>query len=114
MRCPLCGKVYPANVKNCSNHTCKKQALISESEYNKQFHPVKHKTYKDIANEHIKNKKSEKQIEYMTHKPKCPICGSENLKKLSALDRGASAFVWGLGSNKIGKTYQCKNCKATF
>ena len=46
--------------------------------------------------------------------PKCPICGSTNLKKLSALDRGASAFMWGLGSNKIGKTYECKNCKATF
>lgn len=46
--------------------------------------------------------------------PKCPICGSTNLKKLSALDRGASAFMWGIGSNKIGKTYQCNNCKSTF
>ena len=46
--------------------------------------------------------------------PKCPICGSTNLKKLTALDRGTSAFMWGLGSNKIGKTYECRNCKATF
>lgn len=46
--------------------------------------------------------------------PKCPICGSTDLKKLSALDRGVSAFMFGLGSNKIGKTYECKNCKATF
>lgn len=48
------------------------------------------------------------------NKPKCPICGSTNLKKLDALDRGFSVFMLGLGSNKIGKTYQCNNCKATF
>lgn len=46
--------------------------------------------------------------------PKCPICGSTDLKKLDALSRTASVFMWGLGSNKIGKTYQCRNCKATF
>lgn len=46
--------------------------------------------------------------------PKCPICGSTDLKKLSSLDRSASALVWGFGSNKIGKTYQCNNCKSTF
>jgi len=47
-------------------------------------------------------------------KPKCPNCGSTDLKKLSALDRSASAFMWGLGSNKIGKTYECRKCKSTF
>ena len=46
--------------------------------------------------------------------PTCPICGSTNLKKLDSLDRGFSTLMWGLGSNKIGKTYQCKNCKSTF
>lgn len=58
--------------------------------------------------------RQQKQIEEELRIPKCPLCGSTNLKKLSALDRGASAFMWGLGSNKIGKTYECKNCKATF
>ncbi len=48
------------------------------------------------------------------NKPKCPICGSTDLKKLTALDRGVSTFMWGLGSNKIGKTYECRKCKATF
>lgn len=46
--------------------------------------------------------------------PKCPICGSTNLKKLTALNRGMSTLVWGLGSNKIGKTWECQNCKSTF
>ncbi len=48
------------------------------------------------------------------NKPKCPICGSTDLKKLSVLNRSASAFMWGIGSNKIGKTYECQKCKATF
>lgn len=46
--------------------------------------------------------------------PKCPICGSTDLKKLSVLNRSASAFMWGIGSNKIGKTYECQKCKSTF
>ena len=45
---------------------------------------------------------------------KCPICGSTDLEKLTVVNRSVSAFMWGFGSNKIGKTYQCKNCKSTF
>lgn len=48
------------------------------------------------------------------NKPKCPICGSTNLKKLSAINRGVSFGVFGFASNKIGKTYECQKCKATF
>lgn len=55
-----------------------------------------------------------KQIEELVRIPKCPICGSTDLKKLTALDRGISTFMWGLGSNKIGKTYECQKCKTTF
>ena len=91
MRCPNCGKVYPASEKICK--TCEEK-LVSEAIYSNRLSAAR-----KVANSNI---------------PKCPICGSTDLKKLTALDRGASAFMWGLGSNKIGKTYQCKNCKATF
>ncbi len=46
--------------------------------------------------------------------PKCPICNSTNLTKLNVVNRSISFGVWGFGSNKVGKTYQCNNCKATF
>lgn len=85
MRCPDCGKIFPSKYRKCN--TCNK-SLVSEEEYRKL------KTNPNV--------------------PKCPICGSTDLKKLSALDRSASAFVWGLGSNKIGKTYECRKCKSTF
>lgn len=91
MRCPNCGKVYPASEKMCK--TCE-EILVSEAVYSNRLSNARR-----AANSHI---------------PKCPICGSTNLKKLDALDRGFSVFMLGLGSNKIGKTYQCKNCKSTF
>lgn len=111
MRCPKCGKVYPANVKNCTNHNCKQELLISESEYNRRFHPVTHKTYKDLANDYIKNKEFAKQQDREINKPQCPTCHSYNVRPISSLNRAGSVFAWGLFSSKIGKTYECLNCK---
>lgn len=45
-----------------------------------------------------------------TNQPKCPTCGSTNIKKIGNLERGASVGLFGLFSSKIGKTMQCKNC----
>lgn len=43
--------------------------------------------------------------------PKCPICGSTNIRRISTLNRGMSVATVGLASSKIGKQYECKNCK---
>lgn len=43
--------------------------------------------------------------------PKCPICGSTNIGKISTLNRYVSVATVGLASSKIGKQYECKNCK---
>ena len=49
------------------------------------------------------------------HVPKCPICGSTNLQKLSGLGKGAKIAAFGLfGAGDIGKTYKCKNCGSKF
>lgn len=45
---------------------------------------------------------------------KCPYCGSSNLSKIDALQRGISIGFWGLGSSKIGKQWHCKNCGSNF
>lgn len=42
---------------------------------------------------------------------KCPICGSANVSKISTLNRGVSVATVGFASSKIGKQYECKNCK---
>lgn len=46
--------------------------------------------------------------------PKCPTCGSPNLKKLDSLDGAISFAVWGFGSKKAGKSFKCKNCGYTW
>lgn len=43
--------------------------------------------------------------------PTCPICGSHNTERISTLNRTVSIATIGLASSKIGKQYQCKNCK---
>ena len=100
-------------MKKCPN--C--QAICKDSDFYclKCNHPLSYENVFLTNNEYdnsnhvtISSMKKESNI------PKCPICGSTNLKKLSALNRGTSVFMFGFGSNKIGKTYQCKNCKATF
>lgn len=46
--------------------------------------------------------------------PKCPTCGSTNIKRISTANRAVSIGLFGLLSGKIGKNYECKNCKAKW
>lgn len=46
--------------------------------------------------------------------PKCPTCGSLSVQKISGIERAASVGFWGLFSNKINKSYKCKNCGHTW
>lgn len=48
------------------------------------------------------------------NKPKCPTCGSTNIRKISTLNRAVSIGTLGLLSGKIGKNYECLNCKAKW
>lgn len=47
-------------------------------------------------------------------KPKCPTCGSTNVKHISTLNRAVSIGVFGLFSSKIGKNYECLDCKSKW
>jgi len=42
--------------------------------------------------------------------PKCPTCGSTNIKKISAGSRWLSTGMFGISSSKIGKSMECRNC----
>ena len=43
-------------------------------------------------------------------KPKCPTCGSTNIKKISSTKRWLSTGIFGLASSNIGKTMVCGSC----
>lgn len=46
--------------------------------------------------------------------PKCPTCGSTNIKRISGTERAASVFGLGLFSKKINKSFKCENCGYTW
>lgn len=48
------------------------------------------------------------------NKPKCPTCGSTNIKPITATERATSIIGLGIFSKKINKTYKCLNCKHTW
>lgn len=41
----------------------------------------------------------------------CPMCGDKKIRRIDAADRLVSVSLLGLGSGKIGKQYECDNCK---
>lgn len=45
---------------------------------------------------------------------KCPTCGSMNTKKITSKSRFNSIFFLGIFSNKINKSFECKDCGYTW
>ena len=48
---------------------------------------------------------------YNDYKFTCPMCGSKKVKKIGTMNRAASVATVGLASSKIGKQYECDDCK---
>lgn len=46
--------------------------------------------------------------------PKCPTCGSTNLKKISATSKAVNTIAFGLLGTKRHKTFHCNNCGYTW
>lgn len=49
-----------------------------------------------------------------TNIPKCPTCGSTNIKRITTANRAVSVLTLGILSEKIGKNYECLDCKAKW
>ena len=58
--------------------------------------------------------KQKREEQENANKPKCPTCGSTNIKKMGGIERGASIAAFGLFSKKINKTFKCSNCGYTW
>lgn len=46
--------------------------------------------------------------------PKCPTCGSTDIKKISGGKRWLTTGIFGLASSNVGKTMQCNSCGAKW
>lgn len=102
--CPFCNIKYKDSITGTikeiyaypENHPeLKESPEFSQEAYNKRINYVPY--------------------EYPTvNTPKCPTCGSTNIRKISGVERGASIAVFGLFSKKINKTFKCGNCGYTW
>lgn len=54
------------------------------------------------------------QISNNTNVPKCPTCGSTDIKKISGGKRWLTTGIFGLASSDVGKTMQCNSCGAKW
>lgn len=48
------------------------------------------------------------------YKPKCPTCQSTNIQEIGIGERAISIIMSGMHSNKINKSFKCKNCGYTW
>lgn len=49
-----------------------------------------------------------------TKLPHCPICGSTDLKRISATAKAVNTAMFGLLGNKRKHQWHCNNCKTDF
>ena len=74
----------------------------------------------DIVEYNIKvSKLKQSAIEYYKKKeqdytPKCPVCGSPDVVKISTTRKLLGVSTLGLASNSIGKSMKCKSCGYKF
>lgn len=130
--CPKCGVVtFGSTVTNC--YYCNEPLIVTEYEWivndggrgvNKRKEIFENYVKPNpLFDEELYNKRIAKEnANIYVYKsssdsknvPKCPTCGSTNIKRISTLDRAASIGVFGIFSGKIGKNYECLNCKAKW
>ena len=130
--CPKCGNITFIETKNEKCNCCNTNLLPTPYTMNEYLfgNSIDVNIDKKIFDEYIKgnsqfdeelyrsriNKEKllrqaslDKQREQ--NKPKCPTCGSTNVKHITTLNRALSIGVLGLFSSKIGKNYECLHCK---
>ncbi len=66
-----------------------------------------HDAIEQRVQERIQAKKANEGNVYI---PKCPTCGSINLRRISSSKRITSAVMWGVFSNEFGKSFVCNDC----
>ena len=84
---------------------CEKYVYPSEHFSKKAYnHMLKYR-------EEVENKAKEDMANFGNpHTPKCPTCGSTNLRKVSVGAKTVSVGLFGIFSQKVKKTWHCNSC----
>ena len=124
--CPVCRSLYPEDFTKCDK--CDEE-LIDNEVYKKWNDNQRNKYMKKYKSKYNSNSSSvtiskasmpvqsalkTSLTNQQANIPTCPTCGSTNVKHISTLNRAVSIGAFGLFSSKIGKNYECLNCKAKW
>ena len=117
--CPICRSLYPEDFVKCNrcneelidNEVYKKWNDNKRNEYMRKYKPM----YKTKPSSVTVNKLSvsiqhEQDITQQQNTPKCPTCGSTNVRPISATKKATGFVLAGVFSSNFGKTMYCKNC----
>lgn len=99
----LFGGEYPSNIDEIIfNEYIKDNPLFDESLYEQRE-----------GNEKLLQKATlDKQREQ--NKPKCPTCGSANIRRISTAEKATGVILFGIFSNKRKYQFECQNPKCKY
>lgn len=122
--CPICRSLYPEDFVKCDrcneelidNEVYKKWNDNKRNEYMRKYKPM----YKTEPSSVTVNKLSvsiqhKQDITQQQNIPKCPICQSTNLSKITIVQKAGKIALFGIfGMGDNGKTWKCNNCGSKF
>ena len=103
-KCILCGREYVKPQAICPK--CN-MPLMKLSDYERlDMESNRAKLQKEVERQ--------EKVQKQQNTPKCPTCGSTNIKRITTANRAVSVLTLGILSSKIGKNYECLDCKAKW
>ena len=93
-KCPNCSAMCKDNdfyCLKCNHPLSNENIFLTNDEYNNSNHITKSSTVK------------------RANLPKCPTCGSTNIRHISSTERGVNAVVFGFFGNKRKCQFECLN-----
>lgn len=119
--CPNCNEYRKYNPNQSNKFICKicGNKMLYKGMEDKDERKQLKKIYIQNELEKEKEKITKKEVIYPSFQPeenipKCPTCGSTNIKRISGTKRWLTTGLFGLASSDIGKTMVCKNCGYKF
>ncbi len=114
MQCVECGQVQYATVDRCSS--CGGELKLADKEVEEALREedrnlleramqIKAQKVLDDLHQGKFNYRQENQ-----NTPKCPTCGSTDIKKISTTSKVAGAITFGLLSKTAKSQFKCNNC----
>ncbi len=130
--CKCCDYEDPIIITNDERHNLvvSIKASINEQKSNEELADIIDEALREkyvYDNEHFSKKAYNDMLEYTErkekeakaffssngndpHTPKCPTCGSTNLRKVSVGAKALSVGLLGIFSQKVKKTWHCNSC----